>query len=78
VWGQIVPSQAGDNASDWREAHLPRLVNPNDYVLPADDPERGTGRADVFLTMIAERAGRDLPAFHHSSGKGILPSGGAR
>jgi ubiquinone/menaquinone biosynthesis C-methylase UbiE len=56
VWGQIVPSQAGDNASHWREAHLPRLVNPNDYVFPADGPEAGRGRADVFLTMIAERA----------------------
>lgn len=56
VWGQIVPSQAGDNASQWREAHLPRLVNPNNYVLPADDPERATGHADVFLTTIAERA----------------------
>jgi SAM-dependent methyltransferase len=54
VWGQIVPSQGGDNATDWREAHLPRLVNPDDYVIDEDDPERGTGRADVFLTMIAE------------------------
>ena len=54
VWGQVVPSQGGDNAADWREAHLPRLVNPNDYVFPADDPERGPGHVDVFLTMIAE------------------------
>lgn len=54
VWGQIVPSQGGDNASDWREAHLPRLVSPDNYVIDDDDPDRGTERADVFLTMIAE------------------------
>jgi ubiquinone/menaquinone biosynthesis C-methylase UbiE len=61
VWGQITPSQAGDNASLWREAHLPRLVNPNDYVFPPDDPERETSHADVFLTTIAEIVRRRQP-----------------
>jgi ubiquinone/menaquinone biosynthesis C-methylase UbiE len=56
VWGQIVPSQGGNRASDWREVYLPRLVDPYAYVFADDDPERGTGRADVYLTMIAERA----------------------
>jgi SAM-dependent methyltransferase len=54
VWGQVAPSQAGDNASLWHEAYLPRLVNPHDYVFPPDDPEREAGHADVFLTTIAE------------------------
>jgi SAM-dependent methyltransferase len=62
VWGQITPSHAGDHASLWREALLPWLVDPNDYVFSPDDPARGSGNADVFLTTIAEVVRRDAAA----------------
>lgn len=53
VWGQTVPSLGGERASDWVEQFMPRLVNPNDwtYTVPASEPPR----ADVYLTMVAER-----------------------
>jgi SAM-dependent methyltransferase len=55
VWGQTVPSNGGQNASLWVEQYLPRLVNPNDWIFPHEDSDRGSSRADVYLTMIAER-----------------------
>lgn len=53
VWGQVVPSKAGMNATLWREQFLPRLVNPDDHVFG----EETSSRADVYLTMVAERQG---------------------
>ncbi len=55
VWGQIVPSKGGDNASLWVEQYMPRLVNPSNRVFPRQDPDRGSFLADVYLTMVAER-----------------------
>lgn len=69
VWGQTVPSLAGEDARNWTERYLPRLVahpgekigndngnvngNDNGNVNDPDDP--GSTIADVFLTLIAER-----------------------
>lgn len=55
VWGQIVPSKGGDNASLWLEQYMPRLVNPNNHIFPCDNPDDGPSQADVYLTVIAER-----------------------
>jgi len=55
VWGQTVPSRVGQNASLWLEQYLPRLVNPNDWILPDEDRSEGSSLADVYLTVIAER-----------------------
>ena len=57
VWGQTVPSRVGQNASLWLEQYLPRLVNPNDWILPDEDQGQGSLLADVYLTVIAERRG---------------------
>jgi ubiquinone/menaquinone biosynthesis C-methylase UbiE len=55
VWGQTVPSTGGQNASLWLEQYMPRLVNPNDRIFSFEDSDQGAGRADVYLTTIAER-----------------------
>jgi ubiquinone/menaquinone biosynthesis C-methylase UbiE len=55
VWGQTVPSKGGQNATLWVEQYMPRLVDPNDRILPHEDSDRGSALADVYLTMIAER-----------------------
>ncbi len=53
IWGQIVPSMIGDNATLWRKQYMPRLINPYDVIYKSDD---GPGaRADVYLTIIAQR-----------------------
>jgi SAM-dependent methyltransferase len=53
VWGQIAPSLVGDNASFWRRQYMPRLINPYDVTYKYDDSPGA--RADVFLTIIAQR-----------------------
>jgi ubiquinone/menaquinone biosynthesis C-methylase UbiE len=53
VWGQIVPSLVGENATNWRKQYLPSLINPHDVIYDAD--ENPGVRADVFLTIIAKR-----------------------
>lgn len=53
IWGQIVPSRAGERAAHWVEQYLPRLVDPNDGAYPPDAPS--APRADVFLTLVGER-----------------------
>jgi ubiquinone/menaquinone biosynthesis C-methylase UbiE len=53
VWGQIVPSLVGENATHWRKQYMPRLINPHDITYRYDDsPDT---RADVYLTIIAQR-----------------------
>ena len=53
VWGQIVPSLVGENATNWRKQYMPRLINPHDVTYRYDDsPDT---RADVYLTIIAQR-----------------------
>lgn len=57
VWGQIVPRLAGENASSWREQHVTPILDPFDFHYDSDrDP---TPRADVYLTLVAERTDRD-------------------
>jgi ubiquinone/menaquinone biosynthesis C-methylase UbiE len=53
VWGQIVPSLVGENATHWRKQYIPRLINPHDVIYESD--ENPGVRADVFLTIIAQR-----------------------
>jgi SAM-dependent methyltransferase len=53
VWGQIAPSLIGDNATLWRRQYMPRLINPYDITYKHDDAPGA--RADVFLTIIAQR-----------------------
>jgi SAM-dependent methyltransferase len=55
VWGQTVPSRAGQNATLWIEQYMPRLVNPEDWIFPPEDSDQGSSLADVYLTMVAER-----------------------
>ena len=55
VWGQIVPSKTGLNASLWREQYVPRLVNPDDRIFPKESFDGESVRADVYLTIVAER-----------------------
>jgi len=53
VWGQIVPSLVGENATHWRKQYMPRLINPHEMTYKYDaSPDT---RADVYLTIIAER-----------------------
>jgi SAM-dependent methyltransferase len=53
VWGQIVPSLLGENATVWRKQYVPRLINPDDVTYECEEnPET---RADVCLTIIAQR-----------------------
>jgi ubiquinone/menaquinone biosynthesis C-methylase UbiE len=53
VWGQIVPSLVGENATFWRKQFMPRLINPYDFTYEAEDPPGA--HADVYLTIIAQR-----------------------
>jgi ubiquinone/menaquinone biosynthesis C-methylase UbiE len=53
VWGQIVPSMVGENATLWRRQYMPRMINP--YDVTYDSEENPGGSADVFLTIIAQR-----------------------
>jgi ubiquinone/menaquinone biosynthesis C-methylase UbiE len=53
VWGQIVSSLVGENATFWRKQFMPRLINPYDFVYENEDFEGA--HADIYLTMIAER-----------------------
>ena len=55
IWGQIVPSTGGQDATLWVEQYMPRLVNPNDRIFPHEDSDQGSSHADVYLTIIAER-----------------------
>jgi SAM-dependent methyltransferase len=55
VWGQTVPSPAGEREVDWAEQFMPRLVNPIPGTFPHEDTDEGASRADVYLTLIAER-----------------------
>lgn len=53
IWGQTVPTLAGERASAWRKHFMPRIVNPFDVTYTQDrDPGP---HADVILTLIAER-----------------------
>jgi hypothetical protein len=53
VWGQTVPSVAGENARDWTERYMPRLLTHHGEKIDGADP--GSTVADVFLTLVAER-----------------------
>ncbi|MGB7196635.1 MAG: methyltransferase domain-containing protein [Collimonas pratensis] len=53
IWGQMTPSLIGENATLWRKQYMPRLVNPYDGVYEYDSS--AGARADVFLTIIAQR-----------------------
>ncbi len=55
VWGQTVPPLGGQHASAWREQFMPRLVNAVDEVFPHEEPNDASVRADVYLTIVAER-----------------------
>lgn len=57
VWGQIVPSLGGVSASDWCEQFMPRLVNPDRGTFRHEDTVPESTRADVYLTVVAERHG---------------------
>jgi ubiquinone/menaquinone biosynthesis C-methylase UbiE len=53
VWGQLVPSLVGENATHWRKQYIPRLINAYDEVYQCDG--NPSVRADVYLTIIADR-----------------------
>lgn len=53
VWGQMVPSLVGENATLWHKQYMPRLVDPYDQIYEYES--RPGARADVYLTMIAQR-----------------------
>lgn len=53
IWGQIVPSLVGENATLWRKQYMPRLINPFDITYQFD--ESPDTCADVYLTVIAQR-----------------------
>jgi ubiquinone/menaquinone biosynthesis C-methylase UbiE len=53
VWGQTVPTLAGEKATAWRKHYMPRLINPFD-VTYTQDSDPGP-HADVCITIIAER-----------------------
>lgn len=55
VWGQTVPSLKGENASNWTEQYMPRLLDPEDRLFTEAETEARGPCADVFLTLIAER-----------------------
>jgi ubiquinone/menaquinone biosynthesis C-methylase UbiE len=57
VWGQTVPSVVGENARDWTERYLPRLVTHHGEKVDDGDADPRSPIADVFLTLIAERRG---------------------
>jgi SAM-dependent methyltransferase len=53
IWGQIVPTLVGENATLWRRQYMPRLINPHDVTYDSD--ESPGAHADVFLTIVAQR-----------------------
>ena len=53
VWGQVVASMAGEHATHWRKQYMPRLIDPDDLTYERD--ENPGVRADVYLTIVAER-----------------------
>lgn len=53
VWGQVLPSLVGENATLWRKQYMPRLINPFDLTYKHD--ETPDTCADVYLTVIAQR-----------------------
>jgi SAM-dependent methyltransferase len=53
VWGQIVPSLVGENATLWRQQYVPRIINPYDVIYEYEDYPGA--HADVYLTIIAQR-----------------------
>jgi ubiquinone/menaquinone biosynthesis C-methylase UbiE len=53
VWGQIVPSLVGENGTHWHKEYVPRLISPHEVIYDSD--ENPGVRADVFLTIIAQR-----------------------
>jgi ubiquinone/menaquinone biosynthesis C-methylase UbiE len=53
VWGQVVPTLVGENATFWRKQYLPRLIDPFDMIY--DYEEHPGAHADVYLTIIAQR-----------------------
>jgi SAM-dependent methyltransferase len=55
VWGQTLPSVAGEHPRDWTERFMPRLAAHQGEKLEADDGDPRSPLVDVFLTMIAER-----------------------
>jgi SAM-dependent methyltransferase len=54
IWGQISPSLVGEYAGDWRKQYIPRLASPFDAIYDREDSPGP--HADVYLTLIAERA----------------------
>jgi ubiquinone/menaquinone biosynthesis C-methylase UbiE len=63
VWGQIVPSLAGERATHWRKQYLPRLVDPFDVEFP--DDETSDASVDVYLTMVAQRVDAEVVSEAH-------------
>lgn len=55
VWGQVVPSMIGENATQWRKQYMPRLINPHDIIYNHD--ENSNPCADVYLTVVAQKNG---------------------
>jgi ubiquinone/menaquinone biosynthesis C-methylase UbiE len=53
VWGQVVPSLVGENATLWRKHYMPHIVNRFDVTY--DCEENPGAHADVYLTIIAQR-----------------------
>lgn len=53
IWGQIVPSLAGENATSWRKHYMPQVINPFDVMFT--DEVESEPRADICITIIAER-----------------------
>jgi ubiquinone/menaquinone biosynthesis C-methylase UbiE len=53
VWGQMVPSLAGERANQWRKQYLPRLVDPFDVAF--GDDATPDASVDVYLTVVAQR-----------------------
>lgn len=53
VWGQVVPTLVGENATFWRKQYLPRLIDPYDMIYQYE--EQPGAHADVYLTIIAQR-----------------------
>ena len=53
VWGQVVPTLVGENATFWRKQYLPRLIDPFDMIYEYED--HPGAHADVYLTIIAQR-----------------------
>lgn len=54
VWGQTLPSLAGESTLDWTERFMPRLA-PHHGEKLEDDGDPRSPLVDVYMTMIAER-----------------------